>query len=198
MLREPVARVKSFCQHVSEGKSPHLVERFPMNSFNVSEFIESGLDELANLQTKMLINTSSCAAANLFDQMGADAAVELALKNLTEHIEIFGLQEAYDESLILFAERFGWGLPVYVKRNMKSAHQRLMFSKVDIQKIESLNDADLKLYAAAKNIFNEKYQLNESQKKRLKLQSRLNRSVMPTYEFFRQLPRKAAKRMLGR
>ena len=198
MLREPVARVKSFCQHVSEGKSPHLIERFPVKSFNVTEFLESGLDELANLQTKMLINTGSCSDSSLFSELGGDAAVELAIHNLTERIEIFGLQEAYDHSLILFAERFGWGLPVYVKKNVKSAHQRLKFSSEDIRKIETLNEADLKLYVAAKKIFNEKYQLNESQKKRLRLQARLNQSVMPTFEFLRQLPRTAAKRILGR
>ncbi len=27
-LREPVSRVKSYCRHVSEGKSKHLVEQF--------------------------------------------------------------------------------------------------------------------------------------------------------------------------
>ena len=37
-LRDPVERVKSFCQHVYEGKSLHLKDSFPPELFNLMHF----------------------------------------------------------------------------------------------------------------------------------------------------------------
>ena len=55
-LRNPVSRVKSFCNHVAEGKSPYLRDEFPPDRFDLDRFLDSGNNELSNLQTKMLIN----------------------------------------------------------------------------------------------------------------------------------------------
>ena len=99
MFRDPVRRVKSFCQHVSEGKSPHLVGRFPPSSFNLDEFLESGLGELSNLQVKMMINCGSCEDSTRLNQLGGEV-VDVAIKHLHERVAIFGLLEKYDESLI--------------------------------------------------------------------------------------------------
>ena len=54
LLRDPVSRVKSFCQHVYEGKSKYLIDRFPPYSFDLDEFLDSGNHELSNLQAKLL------------------------------------------------------------------------------------------------------------------------------------------------
>src|SRR5271157_80678 len=51
-LRDPINRVKSFIQHISEGKSPEYLT----GPFDLNRFLESGFSDLSNLQTKMLIN----------------------------------------------------------------------------------------------------------------------------------------------
>ena len=133
ILREPVDRVKSFCQHVSEGKSPHLVERFPQSTFNLDAFLSSGLDEISNLQTKMLINVGSCGDSTSLSNLGTGRAVTKAFNNLTQRVFLFGLQEKYDETLVFFAHHMNWNLPYYARRNVKSKHKRIVFSEQHIE-----------------------------------------------------------------
>lgn len=193
ILRDPVSRIQSFCQHVSEGKSPHLVGRFPPGSFDLKTFLRSGLDELEDLQTKMLINSGSCADPRYLHELGVERAVEVALSNLCDKIAVFGLQEAYDESLILFADRLGWQLPVYVSRNIRSQGKRLNFDSHDIDRINALTVADRALYAKAKTYFEKNLSLSPNQRNRLRRLQLVNRHIMPPYEglrtFFRKIVR---------
>ena len=98
-LRDPVNRVKSFCQHVYEGKSEYLKTRFPKESFDLDVFLNSRVLELHNLQTKMLLNTG--ASATTIKVPRCDA-VNLAFDNLTNKTSMYGLLEYFDESLMLF------------------------------------------------------------------------------------------------
>ena len=163
MFRDPVRRVKSFCQHVSEGKSPHLVGRFPPSSFNLDEFLESGLGELSNLQVKMMINCGSCEDSTRLNQLGGEV-VDVAIKHLHERVAIFGLLEKYDESLIQFADFLGWGLPVYAKRNVQDQKRLLVFEPRHIQQIEALNVADKALYEHASEVYQKRYSLSPPKK----------------------------------
>jgi hypothetical protein len=185
LFRDPVSRVKSFCQHVSEGKSPQLVEQFPPATFDLDVFLESGLGELSNLQTKMMINCASCVDDTQLNQLGLEQSVELALKNLDERIVIFGLVERYDESLIHFADYFGWGLPIYAKKNIKSEKRLLTFEVRHLDKIRDLNQADGLFYERVKALFALRYVLTETQKRKLQNQRMLNKYVMPCFEAVR-------------
>jgi len=42
-----------------------------------------------------------------------------AVENLFEKTECFGIQEYFDESLILFADTLGWSMPFYEYQNRK-------------------------------------------------------------------------------
>lgn len=146
-LRDPVARVKSFCQHVYEGKSPHLLGDFPPESFDLDRFLDSGNTELSDLQTCMLIGGG---------ERPPDDAASQALQYLLQENHIFGLQEFFDESLLLMQRRFGWKDPVYVSRNQKSVSKRLAFTDAQLEKIAQLNRQDIKLYAAALQHFRQR------------------------------------------
>lgn len=74
-LRDPISRVKSFCQHVAEGKSPYLIDDFSSETFSLDNFLESGNEELSNLQTKMLICDGSYT---LPDKMSDREIINLA------------------------------------------------------------------------------------------------------------------------
>ena len=49
-LRDPIERVKSLCQHLSEGKNPDLRHSFPPENFCLDALLASGAIELDNFQ----------------------------------------------------------------------------------------------------------------------------------------------------
>jgi len=150
MLREPVERVKSLCQHVSEGKSAHLLDKFPPEAFDLDAFLDSGNEGLSNLQTKMLINTGKAASPDLLQSMTADEARARALHNLRERVTCYGIQELFDESLVQFQQRFGWRTPCYASSNRKRPDKALRFEQRHLERIAEMNRVDLAVYAAAR------------------------------------------------
>lgn len=146
LLREPVARVKSFCQHVSERKSPYLLDRFPPDAFDLDDFLCSDNGELSNLQTKLLLGRP-------IEGLSASEAVDIALGNLLEKITCFGIQEHFDESLALIAWTLGVKPPAYGSRNQRDPTRALRFDRSHIEKITELNTIDLELYERARQSF---------------------------------------------
>lgn len=153
LLRDPIRRVKSFCQHVAEGKSLHLLDDYPPESFCLDDFLESGDEELSNLQTKNLINHGSCTTATLLENMSASEAKDAALGNLFNKISHFGLQEYFDESLIVFSSALNWRMPLYASTNKKNTRKLVQFEKRHIERIAELNTIDMEVYKHAKEQF---------------------------------------------
>jgi len=151
-LRNPVSRVISYCQHVSEGKSPHLRREFPPETFDLDAFLRSGNVELANLQTRMLIEDQSTTTDPL-GSMTPSAARDTALENLLNRVFRFGLQELFDESLLIFADALGWSLPLYAHLNKKNPRKLLEVNQHHIDQIRELNAIDLEVYARARGHF---------------------------------------------
>lgn len=153
-LRDPISRVKSFCQHVSEGKSPYLIDDFPPETFSIDDFLESGNGELSNLQTKMLVNHGRCATPLLFENMSAsEETKDAALDNLFNKISHFGFQEYFDESLIVFSLALNWRMPLYASRNKKNTSKLIRFEKRHLKRIAELNAVDMEVYRLAKEQF---------------------------------------------
>ena len=151
-LRDPVSRVISFCQHVSEGKTKYLRKEFPPESFNLDNFLRSGNHELSNMQARLLIEDKSAPASRL-DKITPSAAKEAALENLLSKVFRFGLQEYFDESLIVFADALNWSLPLYTSLNKKNTGKLLRFEKHHIDQITELNSIDIEIYRAAREYF---------------------------------------------
>jgi hypothetical protein len=152
-LRDPIDRVKSFCHHVSEGKSPYLRKEFPPESFSLDRFLESGNAELSNLQTKMLINSGSCASPVLLESMSPAEARDMALTNLYGRVSYFGLTEFFDQSLAIFSQSLNWSIPVYVSLNRKHTTGSIEFKERHLSRIAELNSIDIEVYDAARARF---------------------------------------------
>lgn len=153
LLRDPIQRVKSFCQHVAEGKSEYLRHAFPPGQFDLDRFLASGNGELANLHTKFLLNQGCCGSQFRFQQIPAGDARDLALEHLFHRIAHFGLLEYFDESLALFSSALQWRPPAYQPENRKRRHNRLVFLRRHEEQIAALNAIDLEVYQAAKEKF---------------------------------------------
>lgn len=166
-FRNPIERVKSFCQHVYEGKSPHLVARFPPQSFCLDDFLQSDVPDLSNLQTKMLINSLECAAPNYLQTMTEHQALDLAKCNLASKIDCFGIQEFFDASILQMAQRFGWRLPIYASKNTKQNNRNLIFAEHHLQWIRQANHLDIQLYQYAKQKWRKEQSLRRGAIKRL-------------------------------
>jgi hypothetical protein len=152
-LRDPISRVKSFCQHVYEGKSEYLLNDFPPESFSLDEFLESGNEELSNLQTKYLVNRTHSDFPSAIRKMSAAEARDTALDNLYNKISHYGLQEYFDESLIVFGSALGWRMPIYTARNRKDESRLLKFEARHVERIAELNAIDIEVYRLARRRF---------------------------------------------
>lgn len=172
-LRDPIERVKSFCQHVAEGKSPYLLKHHSPENFNLERFLNSGTLELNNLQTKMLLNTSKSA---IKITVSDSEALKIAKNNLFENTS-YGLVEYFDESLILFQKEFKWKLPIYKSSNLKDKTKLINFEHYHIEKIRELNRLDIELYDQAKVKFIEAIEAKSFSKWKLRKLRKKNRNL---------------------
>ncbi len=157
-LREPVSRVKSFCQHVREGKSPHLLKDFPPERFSLDDFLSSGNEELDNLQVRVLTGYRGQITKQNYRQL-----VTKAVDVLQNDLVSFGITENFDTSLMMFRMVFKWPWPTYRVVNRKRASESLNFKDEHIEKIRELNAADIELYRAASDIFRRRIRENEEE-----------------------------------
>ena len=151
-LRNPINRTKSFCQHVSEGKSSHLLKRFPPDKFDLDAFLNSGIGELSNLQTKFIIGDQNY----VLPQENESALVEKTL-GVLDSIKCFGITEKFDISLLLFRNQLNWKrYPVYRSLNRENRTKLIVYNQSQIDKIKELNNIDLQVYAKAVDLFNDR------------------------------------------
>jgi hypothetical protein len=153
IIREPVARVKSFIQHAAAGKSSYLREYAKSGSFSVDGFLDSDNGELDNLQTKMLINQDDSGSRKRILELGEEAAVKIAASRLIDGTIAFGIQEDFDAGWVAIWNALGRKPPLYAELNRKKTTARLEFTDTQLEKIRELNRLDLQLYAAAKQEF---------------------------------------------
>jgi hypothetical protein len=169
ILRDPVERVKSFCQHAAEGKSEYLRDRFPPESFNLDDFLACGDISLSNLQTRFLIGNAK------FETLNKNEAIEQALENLFNKISYYGIQEHFDESLIIFSKALNWRLPVYIRKNTKDLKKQITFESSHIEIINKLNEVDIAVYDQAKAHFMQKINSQSFDKAKLLLLQKENK-----------------------
>lgn len=184
ILRDPVSRVKSFCQYVSEGKSKYLLGMFPPERFDLDEFLYSGNSELSNLQSRMLINYEMGEKGLLISNLNQDEIKLMALDNLFNKLTCYGLQEKFDESLIHISRKFGWKTPYYEYRNRKDLKKLLKFEDRHINKIKELNEIDIAFYNEAKERLSAILDLDKEYKKAYEVFRRRQKIASPMLKLY--------------
>ena len=114
---------------------------------------------------------------------------DLALENLFTKVARFGIQNYFDESLMLFSQYLSWKMPFYVSWHRKDTSRLLEFKQSHLDQIAELNSIDIEVYQAAEKKFNEiisdldiaklkRFQaLNPKMSALLKLQARINKRL---------------------
>jgi hypothetical protein len=143
----------SYCCHVAEGKSPDVREIYPPETFTLKQFLDSGDDELQDLQTKMLLGDS------LYEELlrtPSEEAFREALASAFDKLELVGVLERYEDTMIAAMHVFGWPRINPRKRlNVRSVDNPVRFSEDDIARIAAMNRWDVLAHRMASERFAE-------------------------------------------
>jgi hypothetical protein len=150
-LRDPVERVLShYHRHLRLTGTP-ADQRKPglQLTASIEEALDLGLPELSNLATRLL-----CDFPPPPGELPA-TALDVAKANLREFAFV-GIQERFEESIVLLQRRFGLGLVSYLDRHV--ADDRPTTEEIPEEqraKIAEQNQLDAELYSFAQELFEE-------------------------------------------
>lgn len=150
ILRDPVRRVISFCRHVAAGKSEYLVSSFPPERFNLGEFLNSGCEELNNFQSRMLLGDGDYAPPDFSRE--APQNLFIRATSALEQLSFVGIQENFEESMVLLGRAFGWKI-AFSKKKLNETGSSLPFAAEHIERVRELNQLDTLVYRRASAAF---------------------------------------------
>jgi hypothetical protein len=164
MIRDPVARVVSHYNYVRfrTDHSHYLRETVQKEDMSIAEYVTSGIcDEMNNGMVRLLAGVEDIVQepygeSDLPYGTNDPALLDRALNNLEDHFAAVGLQEQFDESLLLFRDRLGLQSISYQRKNTGGRHyDKVRPDTEDLEAIRSYNQLDRKLYQAVQNRFEE-------------------------------------------
>lgn len=142
LLRDPVDRCISHYYHIR--KLPNHFHYKRATELDLAEFVASGVfREMDNGQVRQLTG----AGALPFGGCSSDL-LDQAIANLEAHFCVAGLQERFDETLLLLRRAMRWPRPpLYQRRNVgKLRSQRDAFSPEVLRVVADHNTLDQQLY----------------------------------------------------
>jgi hypothetical protein len=153
VLRHPIARAVSeyqfLCQRPAHPLNPKVRE------LSLAEFLRSGLTrQLSNGQTRLLSGASDPGDPGVSTwRPMTEADLERAIDHLERYFSVVGIQERFEETVLLMCRVLGW-------RRWRVRHRNATVPMVeptaqDRAQIESLNLLDLRLYEWARVRFDE-------------------------------------------
>lgn len=152
VLRDPVERTLSFLRH-QRKVDPALAE-VALEALYDDPDRQEGL--IRNHMVKMLsLTVEEMTRGALTPVVVGDEHLARAERNLTERVDLFGLQERFDDLCAELEERYGWDLgpPRFANRT---------FERIDVpdsfrRRIAEDNAADVELYATARRVWQERH-----------------------------------------
>lgn len=147
-LRNPIERLISAYYFIRERSHHPYYEM--ATKLSLREYYEQGYGgkEQDNGQTRILSGQYD------MDEPCNAGMLELAKKNLSEEVEIVGLTERFDESLMMIANRLNWHYPYYYNRNVAAKRPAKSEIPSDILSfLEQYNQYDMELYQFATELF---------------------------------------------
>ena len=156
MLREPIVRTVSEYYFILRKKPNFTGDYIIENKIGLKEYVLTkchGYNTyLDNCQVQYLAGTAAKAGERVTKSM-----LELAKKNLRESMAVVGIQEQFDESMLILKKKFGWTMdPFYLKQNSAKSNPKL--SEIDEDTMKVLienNQYDIELYNYAMELFAE-------------------------------------------
>ncbi|MEM7756955.1 MAG: sulfotransferase family 2 domain-containing protein [Cyanobacteria bacterium P01_A01_bin.40] len=151
MLRNPIDRVVSYYHFIKKARNHPDYEMMKTKNISIEDYCQMGVVNMCNGQTRFLSGNQESA-------FNGSEILEQAKKNLQEYFSVVGIQEKFDESLLMLRNKLAWKkMPYYYRRNTnrtKSYRQEISNSTRAV--IEKYNELDLELYEYATKIFEQK------------------------------------------
>lgn len=170
ILRSPVSRLISHYHFVKQHSDHYLHERVVGQQMSLEQYVERKLStELDNGQVRMLAGAGGFHDSLTHRGTPTSVAIgscdedllEKSINHLDRYFPVFGLQDEFDKSILLFSRAFGWKKINYLSKkvNRKGGYR----TDERLQKlIEYHNPYDCRLYQYAQ----QKLQAAISQHKR--------------------------------
>jgi len=151
ILRHPVSRVASLYHHVKQDPAHHLYARTIGRGMDMAAFASSCAGRAVdNHQTRLL--AGGPLGMDPLPGKLSDDALGSALENLASPNTLVGIQERFDETLALFADRLGWGRLGEIESHRVSG-ERTNVNAVDEatrEAVEACSPMDVRLYESAR------------------------------------------------
>lgn len=157
ILREPTARILSLYQHILRYDDHHFANEMQAKKYTLQEILQLKLlPAFDNCQVRMLSGNMHAPFGTL-----TNSDLKQAIQNLEKHFPIAGIQECFDEFILLLAKRYAWHFPYY--RKLKVAPRKkhdILVEDETLKLIASCNQLDKELYDYVKARF--EIQIKES------------------------------------
>lgn len=153
LLRDPVERIVSHYHYVLRTPTHYLYKQVKSQNMTLDDYVSSGISpELTNGQARLISGVRE-------EWDSPSDMLEMAKRNLHKHVDVAGIAERFDESLVLMKRRLGWRWIYYRKQNVRPNRlHNITLSKNTLRQIQKSNEKDLELYAFAKQLFEESIQ----------------------------------------
>ncbi|MGE9985934.1 sulfotransferase family 2 domain-containing protein [Desulfovibrio sp. SGI.169] len=153
LLRDPLERLVSEYVFQKTWPSNHLYAYLNENGISFQEYLASDAP-LLKFRGKNFV--SHCLAGVFAQDRDMDEVLTLAKKHLRESFCLVGIQERFDESLLLLAGEIGLSKLYYERRNMLRPGAAAEITDEDRALAADMNSADMELYAFARDLFEQR------------------------------------------
>jgi len=150
MFRKPQDRVISDYNFLCNlHRTNFLLKNRKKATLTLKEYLKNGIVlYMDNCQVRYL-----CGVDNIPYGGVTEAHLKMAMDNLHKHYKAVGLTERFDESILFFAETFGWRTPFYNKKNVTPLKGLEQLDEETEELLKYYNRYDEILYQAAREIF---------------------------------------------
>lgn len=165
-IRHPVERVVSHYNYVRyrTDHDHYLRDAVEREDMSIAEYVSSGVcDEMNNGQVRLLAGVEDIVQEPYGGSVlpygtNDPALLDQALRNIDEHFVFVGLQEHFDESLLLLKRKLGLRRASYQRKNTGSQHyDKRKPTEREIEIIKKYNRLDVELYEAIERCWMREY-----------------------------------------
>jgi len=162
-IRHPVERVVSHYNYVRfrTDHDHYLRDVVEREGMSIADYVTSGVcDEMNNGQVRLLAGVEDIVQEPYGDSAlpygtNDPELLNRALRNIDDHFVFVGLQERFDQSLLLMRSHLQLDSVTYQRKNTGTAHYRKRRpTDEDVEAIREFNQLDFQLYQKMLERFN--------------------------------------------
>ncbi|MCE2772841.1 MAG: hypothetical protein LW750_05310 [Bacteroidetes bacterium] len=142
LMRPVVPRIISLYEHILRFPDHHFAAEMDEHRYTLEElFTKANFLPFDNCQVRML-------SGNMHAPFGTIGANDLqkAISNIEQHFPIVGIQERFDEFILLLQQRYNWKIPYYRRLKVNRSAKRYQPDAATLDVINTYNQLDHKLY----------------------------------------------------